>query len=293
MTPRIEDYALIGDCETAALVGRDGSIDWLCWPRFDSQACFARLLGTEENGRWLIAPLGEAVTRRRYRSGTLILETEFETGEGAATLIDFMPLRGVASDVVRIVVGRSGCVKMRMELVIRFDYGRFVPWVTTEHKRFWRAIGGPHAVYLQSGAAIEPQGFTSVSNFEVQAGERIPFTLTYQKSHLPEPEPVDPQAAIKETEEFWREWIDRSRYEGRWREAVERSLITIKAMTYRPTGGIVAAPTTSLPAPARSLLVGVLAQDRRARWRKPCLPSRIGRLCCAGISREPGLPEAH
>jgi GH15 family glucan-1,4-alpha-glucosidase len=248
MTRRIEDYALIGDCETAALVGRDGSIDWLCWPRFDSEACFAALLGKPENGRWLIAPEGPVShVERRYRDNTLILETDFETPDGAVTLIDFMPIRGVASDIVRIVVGRRGAVPIRMDLVIRFDYGRLVPWVSRVGEDCLRAVAGPHSTILRTGAPHRGEDCRTVAAFTVRAGERIPFVLTYRESHLSLPEAVDAEAALRETEQFWRDWAGRCTYKGPWSEAVIRSLITIKAMTYRPTGGLVAAPTTSLP----------------------------------------------
>jgi GH15 family glucan-1,4-alpha-glucosidase len=251
MTNAISDYALIGDCETAALVGRDGSIDWLCWPRFDSGACFAALLGGREHGRWLIAPVAEATaTARRYRGDTLILETGFETAEGAVTLIDFMPLRGTShlSDLVRIVVGRRGRVRMRMELVCRFDYGRIVPWVTrTADGDGRRFVAGPHAIVLKTPLETQGRDLTTVAEFTVGAGERVPFTFTYEASHLPPPETADPEEALKETEDFWTGWSARCNYDGEWREAVMRSLITVKALTFRPTGGIVAAPTTSLP----------------------------------------------
>ena len=248
MARRIEDYALIGDCETAALVGRDGSIDWLCWPRFDSEACFAALLGKPENGRWLIAPDGPVRRiERRYRDNTLILETDFETPEGAVTLIDFMPIRDIASDIVRIVVGRRGEVPIRMELVIRFDYGRLVPWVSRVGEDCLRAIAGPHSTILRTDAAHRGEDCRTVAAFTVREGERVPFVLTYRASHLPLPEPVDAEAALRETEQFWQDWVRQCVYEGPWSEAVIRSLITIKAMTYRPTGGLVAAPTTSLP----------------------------------------------
>jgi GH15 family glucan-1,4-alpha-glucosidase len=262
---RIEDYALIGDCETAALVGRDGSIDWLCWPRFDSGACFSALLGTPEHGRWLIAPHGdpaEARVTRRYRPGTLILETEFETAEGAVTLTDFMPLRGQASDLVRIVAGRRGRVRMRTELVLRFGYGSIVPWVTRLDDRTLRAVGGPDMVVLHTPTPLHGEGLHTVGDFEVAAGQSLPFYLTYAPSHHPVPDPIDPEAALRDTERFWREWSDRCRDTGEWSEAVRRSLVTLKALTYRPTGGIVAAPTTSLP----ELIGGPRNWDYRFCW---------------------------
>ena len=253
---RIEDYALIGDCETAALVGRDGSIDWLCWPRFDSPACFAALLGTEENGRWQIAPVGAYTVTRRYRPGTLILETRFETEEGAVLLVDFMPPRDETSDVVRIVVGERGRVAMRTELVLRYDYGRTVPWVSRLDDGGLRAIGGPDMTVLRTAVETHGENLRTVAEFEVEAGRRVPFDLTYSPSHKPVPRSLDPEAALAATEVFWLDWS--SRYEpasldgevglpGHWHDAARRSLITLKALTYAPTGGIVAAPTTSLP----------------------------------------------
>ena len=248
MPLRIEDYALIGDCETAALVGRDGSVDWLCWPRFDSGACFAALLGGPEQGRWLIAPAEPAARiSRRYRDDTLILETDFETTEGAVTLIDFMPLRGHASDLIRLVVGKRGRVQMRTELVIRFDYGSVVPWVTRVDEETMRAIAGPDMVVLRTKVPLRGEDMRTVGEFTVAEGETAEFALTYQLSHYPVPKPVRPQAELRYTEKFWHEWAGRGTECGRWSGAVRRSLITLKAMTYRPTGGLVAAPTTSLP----------------------------------------------
>ena len=249
MTSRIEDYALIGDCKTAALVGRDGSIDWLCWPRFDSGACFARLLGTAEHGHWIVAPSDQpSRVTRRYRDGTLILETDFKTPNGAITLIDFMPLHGVVSNLVRLVVGRQGRSVMRTELALRFDYGSAVPWVTRlEDGTGLRAVAGPDMVVLRTPVALHGEGLKTVGEFTVAAGEVVPFVLSYGPSHLPAPEPFDPQMALQETEAFWRTWAARCCYKGRWMEAVLRSHITLKALTYAPTGGIVAAPTTSLP----------------------------------------------
>jgi GH15 family glucan-1,4-alpha-glucosidase len=248
MALRIEDYALIGDCETAALVGRDSSIDWLCWPRFDSGACFAALLGTPEHGRWKLAPQdAEVKVSRRYREGTLILETRFETADGAATLVDFMPPRGTASDVVRRVKGERGRLVMAMDLVIRFDYGANVPWVSRTDDGSLRAVAGPDMAVLRTDAPLRGEDLRTVSTFEVAAGETLSFVLTYGPSWGPLPAPIDPAAAEADTETFWREWIGRCHYRGRWGEAVDRSLITLKALTYRPTGGIVAAPTSSLP----------------------------------------------
>ncbi|MFO1055824.1 MAG: glycoside hydrolase family 15 protein [Dongiaceae bacterium] len=248
MALRIEDYALIGDCETAALVGRDSSIDWLCWPRFDSGACFAALLGTPEHGRWKLAPEdADARVSRRYRDRTLILETRFETAAGAVTLVDFMPPRGSASDVVRRVRGERGRVVMAMDLVLRFDYGANVPWVSRTDDGALRAVAGPDMAVLRTDAPLHGEDLRTVSSFAVAAGETLSFVLTYGPSWGPLPAPIDPAAAEADTEAFWADWIGRCHYRGRWSEAVDRSLITLKALTYRPTGGIVAAPTSSLP----------------------------------------------
>jgi len=248
MPSRIEDYGLIGDCETAALVGRDGSIDWLCWPAFDSDACFAALLGTHRNGRWLISP-AEEVTKstRRYWDNTLILETRFETANGIVALIDFMPPRGKASDVVRLVRGVAGKVKLEMQLVIRFDFGIDIPWVRRTEDGALLAIAGEDMAVLRTPVETRGENLTTVAGFEVTEGEMIPFVLTYGPSHLPLPEPIDPAQALRDTEDFWTEWCSRCTYAGEHRDLVMRSLITLKALTYAPTGGIVAAPTTSLP----------------------------------------------
>jgi GH15 family glucan-1,4-alpha-glucosidase len=260
----IEDYGLIGDCETAALVGRDGSIDWLCWPAFDSEACFAALLGTSRNGRWLIAP-AEKVTKtsRRYWDNTLILETLFETDSGSVALIDFMPPRHKASDVVRIVHGLKGRVQLRMELIIRFGFGSGVPWVKrTEDRSALLAICGPDMTVLRTPVETRGENMTTVADFWVGEGESMPFVLTYGPSHLPPPESINPAVALQETEDFWTEWCGRSTYEGEHRALVLRSLITLKAQTYAPTGGIVAAPTTSLP----EKLGGARNWDYRFCW---------------------------
>ncbi|HKU06013.1 MAG TPA: glycoside hydrolase family 15 protein [Bradyrhizobium sp.] len=249
MPCRIEDYGLIGDCETAALVGRDGSIDWLCWPAFDSDACFAALLGTSRNGRWLIAPGGEIRrTSRRYRDGSLIMETRFEIDEGVVDLVDFMPPRGKASDVVRLVRGARGRVKMRMELVIRFGFGSDIPWVRkSEDGTALLAICGQDMTVLRTPVTTRGENMTTVADFEVGEGETVPFVLTYGPSHIAVPAPIDPIKALQECEAFWAEWSSRYTYEGDHRDLVLRSLITLKAQTFAPTGGIVAAPTTSLP----------------------------------------------
>ncbi|MCK1358248.1 glycoside hydrolase family 15 protein [Bradyrhizobium sp. 199] len=247
MSQRIEDYALIGDCETAALVGRDGSIDWLCWPAFDSDACFAAILGNHNNGRWLIAP-SEDVTKisRRYLGDTLILETHFETKSGAIALIDFMPPRGKASDIVRLVRGLTGTVKMRMELVIRFGFGADIPWVRRiDHSLM--AIAGQDMTVLRTPVQTRGENLTTVSDFEVNAGETVPFVLSYGPSHLDPPAPIEPEIALRDTEEFWKDWCGHCARDGDYRGLIMRSLITLKALTFGPTGGIVAAPTTSLP----------------------------------------------
>jgi GH15 family glucan-1,4-alpha-glucosidase len=248
MPARIEDYALIGDCETAALIGRDGSLDWLCWPRFDSPACFAALLGGPEHGRWLIAPASNVFeVSRAYRTDTLILETRFVTPEGTVLLTDFMPLRGTNSDVIRRVTGLQGRVSMRMELIVRADYGRTVPWVTRIEGGGLRAIAGPHMLVMQTDSVLRGEDLSTVGEFSVTAGETVDFTLTYGQSHLPVPPRIDPDEALADTETFWREWAGSCTIHGPFREPALRSLITLKALTYRPTGGIVAAATTSLP----------------------------------------------
>jgi GH15 family glucan-1,4-alpha-glucosidase len=245
---RIEDYGLIGDCETAALVGRDGSIDWLCWPAFDSDACFAALLGTNRNGRWVIRPAEEIKkSSRRYWDNTLILETRFETANGTVALIDFMPPRGEASDVVRLVRGVKGKVKLQMQLVIRFGFGIDIPWVRRTEDGALLAIAGQDMTVLRTPVETRGEDLTTVANFEVSEGGAVPFVLTYGSSHLPLPEPINPALALQETEDFWTEWCSHCTYRGEHRDLVMRSLITLKALTYEPTGGIVAAPTTSLP----------------------------------------------
>lgn len=243
----IEDYALIGDCHTCALVGRDGSIDWLCIPRFDSSACFAALLGRPEHGRWLIAPSAEvASVRRQYRDGTMILETEFEAGEGVMRIIDCMPLSEERWDVVRIVEGVKGRVALHMELIMRFDYGSIVPWVQRSGSMLV-ATAGPDTLELCTEIPVRGENMKTVADFFVDEGERIAFTLNYRPSHEASQPALDPEQALAATETAWRQWSDRCANQGRWHEAVQRSLITLKALTYAPTGGIVAAPTTSLP----------------------------------------------
>jgi GH15 family glucan-1,4-alpha-glucosidase len=274
MSARIEDYALIGDCRTAALVGRDGSIDWLCWPRFDSDACFAALLGSREHGRWLIAPRGDARVTRRYRPNTLVLETHFETPDGAVTLVDFMPQRCDHSTLVRYVIGTRGQVAMHTELILRFGYGALVPWVTRVETGALRAIAGPDMVVLHTPVHVRGKDMTTVGEFTISRGEMIPFVLTYSPSHLPLPNPVDATGALAETETYWREWSAKCRPAGRWSDAVRRSMITLKALTYAPTGGIVAAPTTSLP----EHIGGVRNWDYRYCWLRDATLTLLGAM---------------
>ncbi|HRD29047.1 MAG TPA: glycoside hydrolase family 15 protein [Caulobacter sp.] len=248
MPLKIEDYALIGDCEACALVGLDGSIDWLCWPRFDSDACFAALLGTPDNGRWLIAPTDAAATvTRSYRGDTLILETRFETAGGVATVIDFMPPRGKNPELVRIVRGDRGRVAFRSELTLRFGYGAVTPWMTRTDGGAHRAIAGPDMVILRTPVGIRGEDLHSLGEFVVAEGESTPFTLSWAPSHTPPPQAISPRQALAETEQFWADWSARAEVKGRWSEAARRSLITLKALTHGPTGGVIAAATTSLP----------------------------------------------
>ena len=258
----IEDYALVGDCETAALISREGSIDWLCWPRFDSGACCAALLGGPENGRWLLTSAGSAHIRRRYQPDTLILETEFTTDEGVVTLIDFMPTRSRDSHVIRLVLGRSGRVAMRTELVLRFDYGLLVPWVTRLRDGRRSFVAGPDRVVLSSEVPLHGEDLKTVGEFQVRAGQTISFVLSYCCSYQSLPARVDGAVALRATARFWRRWISQSTDAGEYDEAVRRSLITLKALTYRPTGGILAAPTTSLP----EHVGGVRNWDYRYCW---------------------------
>ena len=265
MPALIEDYALVGDGHTAALISRDGSVDWLCWPRFDSGACFAALLGTEQNGRWLIAPVSDTPAKitRRYRGETLILETDFETDEGAVTLIDFMPPGNGWSELVRIVVGRRGTVRMKMELVLRFDYGFSIPWVSRlKHDSGIKAIVGPDTAVLRTPVELRGENMHTVAEFTVSPGERVPFALAYSPSHLRIPPARDPHTALARTENHWLEWSARSTVEGKYAGPIRRSLITLKALAYEPTGGIVAAPTTSLP----EQLGGTRNWDYRYCW---------------------------
>jgi GH15 family glucan-1,4-alpha-glucosidase len=263
MTTRIEDYALIGDLGTAALVGRDGSIDWLCWPRFDSDACFAALLGKPEHGRCLIAPVDRnAKITRRYRPNTLILETRFETVEGAATLIDFMPPRGDHSSLVRMVVGERGRVHFHGELILRFGYGATVPWVTRIDEHTRRAVAGPDMVVLHASVPTRGENLKTVADFTVGAGETASFSLSYALSHRPVPQAPDVQERLRATETMWTEWVGKNKIACPWDGAVVRSLITLKALTFAPTGGMVAAPTTSLP----EAIGGMRNWDYRFCW---------------------------
>ena len=244
---RIEDYAMIGDCRTAALVARNGSIDWFCIPRFDSQACFAALLGTAENGRWRIAPEEKATTRRRYRDGGLVLDTTFTTKHGVVTITDFMPIESEHMSIVRIVTCKKGKVTMNTELVVRFDYGITIPWVSRLDKLTLTAIAGPHMIVLRTPVKLYGKDLRTVGEFEMREGERVAFVLTYAPSFHPLPEAIDVDAALLRTETFWKEWSSRCTPCGKAHKHVVRSLVTLKGLSYRPTGGIVAAATTSLP----------------------------------------------
>ncbi len=261
MSLRIEDYALIGDLHTAALVGIDGAIDWLCLPRFDSPACFAALLGDDSNGRWQIAPAGHLrrVTRR-YRGATLVLETEFETDEGVVRLVDCMPVRRDAPRVVRVVEGVRGSVPLKMTLTARFDYGHTTPWVSGGENEL-TALAGPDALDLSSDVPLGGRA-PAIAEFVVSAGQRLGFVVAWHPSHEPSPPPIDAVAVLAETEAWWRDWSARSAYRGQWSDEVTRSLLTLKALIYEPTGGIVAAPTTSLP----EFLGGVRNWDYRYCW---------------------------
>ena len=250
MSQRIEDYALIGDLHTAALVGLDGSIDWMCLPDFDSPSCFARLLGDESHGFWRLAPSGPSsnvvATRRKYRQDSLVLETEFDTASGTVRITDYMPAHGSHPHVIRLVEGMSGSVEMSMDLTLRFDYGEVVPWVTSS-EGLLRLTAGPDAVALWHMVELTGQKLSTVAQFTVGAGQRFPFTLVWHPSHEEPPAPLDAYYALRLTDAFWTSWSAQCTYDGQWRDAVVRSLITLKALTYAPTGGIVAAVTTSLP----------------------------------------------
>jgi GH15 family glucan-1,4-alpha-glucosidase len=262
MAAKIEDYALIGDCETGALVDRNGSIDWLCWPDFSSDACFAALLGNEENGYWRVTPAnGKWKTTRRYRPHTLILETTFEHADGSFRLIDFMPVRQRNSHIVRIVEGIRGKVSLSMEMALRFDYGRTVPWVT-HIKDGVRAIAGPNLAVLRASVPMHGENLKTVADFTVRRGDRVSFSLAYGNSYKPNPRKIDVEQTLNVCEQRWRRWAHRLKYKGKYRDVIERSLITLRAMIYRPTGGIVAAITTSLP----ESIGGVRNWDYRYCW---------------------------
>jgi GH15 family glucan-1,4-alpha-glucosidase len=283
MPQRIEDYALIGDCHTAALVGKDGSIDWLCLPRFDSGPCFAALLGGPEHGRWQIAPAGPVKTvRRQYRDDTLVLETEFTTADGTVAVIDFMPARDRDPNLVRCVEGRRGQVRMHSELILRFDYGSIVPWVHRTDCGI-SATAGPDTVTITTPVPLRGEDFTTVADFDVGAGERVPFSLAYHPSHRSGEMIVDSAFALQDTEAWWREWTKRCTYTGPYKDAVLRSLITLKALTYEPTGGIVAAPTTSLP----ERIGGVRNWDYRFCWLRDATLSLLALINC-GYTDEAG-----
>jgi GH15 family glucan-1,4-alpha-glucosidase len=263
-TTKIEDYGFIGDTQTGALVSRDGCVDWLCFPRFDSPACFASLLGGNENGHWLFFSDDEVTAvRRRYRGETLILETELETKNGAVRLIDFMPPRGENPDIIRIVEGLRGKVSMQMELIIRFDYGQIVPWVRLRKRSDGlEAVAGPDALILRTPVETHGKDLTTVAEFTVAKGDRIPFVLTWFASHTDPPRKINPEHALHDTEVFWGDWAKRFETKGKWRDAIVRSLITLKGLTYAPTGGLVAALTTSLP----EQIGGVRNWDYRFCW---------------------------
>jgi GH15 family glucan-1,4-alpha-glucosidase len=263
MPSRIEDYALIGDCETAALVGKDGSLDWLCLPRFDSGACFAALLGTPEHGRWQIIPAGEVrKVSRRYREGTIILETTFETDQGVVTLIDGMAIRAEHPVLIRCVRGERGQVQMKLHLVIRFDYGSIVPWVTRLEEGGIRAVAGPDTLFLRTQVPLHGEDHSTVAEFTVAEGQEVPFMLSWRASHERGERPIDPMKLLRKTESSWRKWSKGCDCGGPWGEPLLRSLLTLKALTYAPSGGVVAAPTTSLP----EQLGGIRNWDYRLCW---------------------------
>jgi GH15 family glucan-1,4-alpha-glucosidase len=281
MASRIEDYAMVGDLQTAALVGADGSVDWLCFPRFDSPACFAALLGEEANGRWRIAPAsGGRCTRRRYVEDTLVLETEWETPDGMVRVVDCMPPRGVAPDLVRVVEGVEGRVEVTSELVVRFDYGHVQPWIVVEGREV-HAVAGPDALWLRASAPHEEAGGNVVSRFTVSEGERVPFVLTWTPSYRERPLAIDGLQAVDDTRRFWGGWAQDISYKGRWQEAVRRSLVTLKGLTYEPSGGIVAAATTSLP----ETLGGSRNWDYRYSWLRDTAFT-LGALVGAGLREE-------
>jgi GH15 family glucan-1,4-alpha-glucosidase len=277
----IEDYALIGDCHTAALIGIDGSMDWLCFPRFDSGACFAALLGGPEQGRWLLAPAAKVKSvQRRYRRDSLILETDFHTSRGSVRVIDFMPVSDDRWDVVRIVQGLSGTVALRMELIVRFDYGSIVPWVRRSGDLLL-ITAGPDTLELASSVAVEGENMRSVAEFSVRKGKHESFVLNYRPSHFATRPAIDASKALKNAAAKWHKWSSRCRYKGRWRESVQRSLITLKALTYKPSGGLVAAATTSLPEQPG----GVRNWDYRYCWLRDATFT-LNALLLAGYNEE-------
>ncbi|CAN7455935.1 glycoside hydrolase family 15 protein [Trinickia sp. LjRoot230] len=278
MPASIEDYALVGDGHTAALISRDGSVDWLCWPRFDSGACFAALLGNPEHGAWQLGPVGgTASARRRYSEGTLILETDYESAEGAVTVIDFMPPGNGWSELVRIVVGKRGTVPMRMALTLRFDYGFSVPWVTQlAHGNGIRAVVGPDMVVLRTDVPLHGENMHTAAEFTVSEGERVPFVLAYSSSHQRLPPATDPFSALAGTQTYWHDWSSRCQVTGRYAAPIRRSLLTLKALAYAPTGGIVAAPTTSLP----ELLGGTRNWDYRYCWLRDATITLLALMRC-------------
>ncbi len=263
MALSIEDYAIIGDTHTAALVGRDCSIDWLCLPRFDSEACFAKLLGTDRNGFWRIAPAAKPrATRRSYLGDSMVLTTEFDVDGGTVAVIDCMPVRETHPEIARVVRGVKGRVDMSMELVVRFDYGSVLPWVRRSDADSLTFIAGPNALSLWTPVDTRGEDFSTVAQFSVSEGQEIPFVLGWTASHEPGPRPIDATFAIRDTEAWWREWADNCKYPGEWGEEVMRSLVTLKGLTYAPTGGIVAAATSSLP----ETLGGARNWDYRYCW---------------------------
>jgi GH15 family glucan-1,4-alpha-glucosidase len=277
----IEDYALLGDTQTAALVGRDGSIDWLCLPRFDSAACFAALLGDEDNGRWVIAPREHVrAARWRYRGDTVVLETDFDTAEGSIRVVDFMPPRNGAAHVVRLVEGIRGRVPVHMELRPRFDYGRIRPWLRPLDGAY-AAVAGPDSVWFRSSVPVRQENSLMRADFSVAPGELFAFDLSWRPSHERSADPIDPLRALAETESYWTDWVSSCTYAGEWREAVVRSLLTLKALSYAPTGGIVAAPTTSLP----EQFGGVRNWDYRYCWLRDAAVTLLA-LTRAGFREE-------
>lgn len=278
---RIEDYAFLSDTQSGALVSRDGCVDWLCLPRFDSGACFAALLGGPENGTWRLTPQGKIKKReRRYRGDTLVLETDLHTSGGAVRYIDFMPPRGTNPDIVRIVEGLAGEVTIRMELIIRFDYGSVVPWVRQRYGGL-EAIAGPDALILHTPIETHGEDLKTVAEFTVRKGDRVPFVLTWYASHEPPPREVHPENALRDTEKFWSDWSNHCAHQGPWRDAVMRSLVTLKGLTYAPTGGIVAALTTSLP----EEIGGVRNWDYRFCWLRDATFT-LSALLSAGFQEE-------